>query len=178
MDMFCEHMIKKQKDTKDILIIISLILAGILISSAGFVLAALFASEFAFTVYVVVLIVLWYFVYVFITRRNVEYELTLTNGELDVDAIYSKKRRVHILSARVREFEICAPINDEEYKNQFSNIENIKKIYSAQSMSKYATVYFADFYLNAEKVRLIFEPSKKMIDRMKVYNDKKIHIKE
>lgn len=178
MDIYCEYMVKKKRQPKDILIIIALLAAGVLITVFGLFVAAVFASEISFTIYIAVLIAAWYFVYVFITRRNVEYELTFTNGELDVDEIYAKKRRVHILSARVRDFEICAPVDDARFKSQFSNARDLKKIYTAHSHSKTANVYFADFYLNAEKVRLIFEPSRKMIERMKIYNDKKIFIRE
>ncbi len=178
MDVFCEYIVKKKMGAKEILIIFALIIAGLLLSILGFALAAIFASEISFTIYISVLIVLWYFVYIYITRQNIEYEFTFTNGELDVDQIFSKKRRVHILSVRVREFEICAPIDDKEYKKEFESAKHLKKIYSAHSSSRNGNVYFADFYLNAEKVRLIFEPSVNMIRKMKLYNKKNIHLKE
>ena len=178
MDVFCEYIIKKKKEAKEILLISALIIAGILLSVFGFVLAAVFASEISFSIYVAALIVIWYFVYIYITRQNIEYEFTFTNGESDVDQIFSRKRRVHMLSVRVREFEICAKINDERYKNEFEKAKHLKKIYSAHSSSKSENVYFADFYLKAEKVRLIFEPSINMINKMKLYNEKNIHLKE
>ena len=178
MDVFCEHIVKKKKGTKEIFIITALILGGILLSVLGIAIAAFFASDLSFTIYVAAMIVMWYFVYIYITRQNIEYEFTFTNGELDVDQIFSKKRRIHILSARVREFEICAPIDDLQFKNEFERAKSLSKIYSAHSAGRGANIYFADFYLNAEKVRLIFEPSFSMIQKMKIYNDKNIHLKE
>lgn len=178
MDIFCEHMVKKKKKASDVLVLAALIAGGLFLSLLLFYIAVLIANPIAFTVYLALLIVIWYGVYILITRQNIEYEMSLTNGELDIDAIYSKKRRVHLLSARVREFEICAPIDDEKFKKEFENVNNVKKIYTAHSFSKYADIYFADFYLNAEKVRLVFEPSKAMIKKIKVYNDKKVFIKE
>ena len=174
MDNFCEHMIKKERSLKDNLVVAGLILGGILATALLFFITLIFAHPITF---VVLDMVLWYFIYVFITRRNVEYELSFTNGDLDIDAIYSKKRRVHMLSTRVRDFEICAPTDDERFYKKFTETTHIKRIYSAQSFSKNATVYFADFYLNAEKVRLVFEPTEKMIKKMKLYNDKNICIK-
>ncbi len=178
MDIFCEHMVKKKKGVLNILLTLALILGGLFLSGLLFYITVLIANPIAFTVYLGVLIVIWYGVYILITRQNIEYEMSLTNGELDIDAIYSKKRRVHLLTARVRDFEICAPVDDEDFKKDFENVKNVKKIYMAHSFSKHADIYFADFYLNAEKVRLVFEPSKAMIKKIKVYNDKKVFIKE
>lgn len=178
MDIFCEHMVKKKKDLKDILIISLWIFLGICLTAILGAAAIIFASSIVFSIYVALEIVVWYVVYILVTRRNIEYELALTNGDLEADAIYSKKRRVHLLSARVKDFEICAPISDARFKNQFTNLNGIKKIYSAHSNTSDSGIYFADFYYNAQKVRLIFEPSKEMIKKMKLYNEKNIQLEE
>lgn len=178
MDIFCEHMIKKAKTTKDILAVCGIVFSGIAVSCVLLFLAVMLASAITFSVYVALEIVVWYAVYIFVSRRNIEYEFTLTNGELEVDVIYSKKRRVHMLTARVKDFSVCAPMYDKKYENDFKNINEIKKIYSAHSFANKDDVYFADFYLNAQKVRLIFEPSLNMIKKMKMYNERNIHLQE
>ena len=176
MDIFCEHMVKQKKTAKNLLLISLWIIAAAVLSVLFFYITIMFASAIAFSIFVVADAAVWYACYVLVTRHNVEYEMTLTNGDLDVDAIFSKKRRVHILSVRVRDFEICAPVFGENINEKFKNIKDIKKIYNIQSNTSKKGVYFADFYYKAQKVRLIFEPSDSMIKKMKIYNEKNIFI--
>lgn len=176
MDVFCEHLTKQKKTTKDLFFVGLWIFLSIVLTAVLFFITTLFASPIAFTLFVALDFVVWYGCYVLVTRRNVEYELILTNGDFDVDAVYAKKRRVHILSVRVRDFEICAPVNDNSFKEKFANVKDIKRIYNAQSNRGSKGVYFADFYYRAQKVRLIFEPSVSMIKKIKIYNDKNVFL--
>ena len=38
-------------------------------------------------------------------------------------------------------------------------------------------VYFADFLLNGDKMRLFFEPPKKMIEAIKRFNMRNVHVR-
>lgn len=178
MDIFCEHMVKKKKTVKDVAVVAAIITAGVFLTLLFLLIAIMLASAITFSIYAAVEIVLWYAVYIFISRQNIEYEFILTNGDLEVDSIYSKKRRVHMISTRVKDFEICAPLSDRRFQNVFSNLRDIKKIYSAHSFNNDCNVYFADFYYKAQKVRLIFEPSDEMLKKMKIYNERNVHLQE
>ena len=59
--------------------------------------------------------------YIFLPRLDVEYEYLYVNGELDIDAIYSKQKRKRIAGYDMAELEILAPSTShalDSYVNQ------------------------------------------------------------
>lgn len=160
MDVFVEYMVRKQKSMKDTFIIIGTVI-GVLI--VGFIALGLLGGLGP-----VAALLIGYCGYLIITSRSVEYEYSVTNGELDVDKIIAQRKRKRLLSIHVKEFEIVAPVNDERYRKEFENID-IKKTIDASSTVKSQNVYFAVFTLNGEKCRLIFEPTQKMLDAFKAF---------
>lgn len=59
--------------------------------------------------------------YFFVPKLDVEYEYLYVNGELDIDAIYSKQKRKRIASYDMAELEILAPSTShalDSYLNQ------------------------------------------------------------
>ena len=59
--------------------------------------------------------------YFFLPRLDVEYEYLYVNGELDIDAIYSKQKRKRIAGYDMAELEILAPSTShalDSYVNQ------------------------------------------------------------
>ena len=177
MDIFLEYMVKRQKDMHDHMAIFGIIAgACVLTVVLGFVLTLL-PSEL-FLLFFLVIIGIWFGVYILISRRNMEYEYTFTNGELDVDVVYAKKRRVHLLTVRAKEFNICAPVYDERYKDAYVRGKELKKTIQAVSSMSSRDIYFADFYLNGEHARLLFEPSRRMIEAIARYNRKQVHLSD
>ena len=58
--------------------------------------------------------------YFIIPKLEVEYEYLYVNGDLDIDAIYSKQKRKRLVSYTVEELELLAPANSHAldfYKN-------------------------------------------------------------
>lgn len=175
MDTFIEYIISKKKTYVDALKTIGIIIGAIAICFVlGFCVAI--SKSWLFMLWFALGVAVWYGVYILISRMNVEYEYIFTNGELDIDAIYSKKRRVHILSVRAKEFSICAPAYDERYKDSYLDVKNIKKYYYTCADMNSGNLYFADFLQNAERVRLYFQPPLKMVEAMRRFNIKNIHI--
>ncbi len=59
--------------------------------------------------------------YIFLPKLDVEYEYLYVNGELDIDAIYSKQKRKRIAGYDMAELEILAPSTShalDSYVNQ------------------------------------------------------------
>ena len=44
--------------------------------------------------------------YFLVTGMNVEYEYSVTNGELDVDKIIAKRKRKHMLTVRIADYHV------------------------------------------------------------------------
>ena len=176
MDTFIEYMVKKKKTGTDLLKILGVVAAALLLTVAFGFLVTITPREL-FLLWFAIVVALWYGVYIIVSRQNIEYEYTFTNGELDIDAVYSKRRRVHLLTVRVKEFIFCAPAYDEHYKEQYLNVSGIKRYYKAAGRMDSDNVYFADFLLNGDKMRLFFEPSKKMIEAVKRFNMRNVHVR-
>jgi hypothetical protein len=165
MDIFIEHLVKKQKTIKDTLLKIAII-------GAGFLLAITVLSRLG-SVGPILAAVVFYGAYHFITSTNIEYEYSITNGELDIDKIIAQRKRKRILSINCKEFDILAPVNDESYKREFENV-NIQKTINAESTIKSNSAYFAVFMHNGVRTRLIFEPTDKMLNAIKKMIPRKV----
>jgi len=74
-------------------------------------------------------------------RSELEYEYSYFDKEIDIDVIYSKQRRKHLITLDLTKLEILAPKSSyklDEYKNRVNRIsdytsampENEKKVYS------------------------------------------------
>lgn len=176
MDIFLECMVKKKKDAGDYLFVAAMVILGIILSAAAAYITLLFAP-FATGFGMLVIALIWYGVYILSRRRNIEYEYSFTNGILDVDVIYAKRTRNSMLTVRARDFIILAPVYQEQFREQYLNASGlIKRSYFAASSMSERRLYFADFIINAERVRLFFEPTRAMVLAMKRYNPDNIHV--
>ncbi len=176
MDTFIEYMVKRKRTGTDLLKIFGTIIGAVVLCIIlGFLVTI--TPQMLFLLWFALAVAVWYGVYIIVSRQNIEYEYTFTNGELDIDAIYSKRRRVHLLTVRAKEFTICAPAYDERFKEQYLNVSGIKHYYKTVSRMDSEAVYFADFLLNGDKVRLFFEPSGKMIEAIKRFNMRNVHVR-
>lgn len=188
MDTYMEYMLKHKKEKKDILIIAGVIAAGVvltcalllLIFSVAYVLAGSQISSFAFSVGFVLIALVWYGAYLLIGTRNIEYEYILTNSEVDMDRIMSRRGRKRIVSFDFAEAEICANIEDSTHNFKYNNPEPDRKVIDMTGDKSRGGVYFTDYYDNeaGEKRRVLFQPTSKMIEAIKRFNPGNVFIYE
>ena len=113
MDTYSEQLVTKKKNQNDsmkklIIILTAIILCGLL------VFASLLYFEFALLA-VAALAGIIFGTYKLISGFNIEYEYSITNGEIDIDKIIAKRKRVHMLTAEVKSFTafgIYESVND------------------------------------------------------------------
>lgn len=191
MDVFMEYLIKRHRDTKDY-IIIGLIIAGALVLSVV-LLCVLFIlslsmstmgenvaqfSSIVTSVGVLFIAGIWWLAVKLIHSRDVEFEYILTNSDLDVDKIMAKKGRKRIISIDFKNIEIMANINDNDHNYDYRNrTENIK-LYDVTGNKTNGNVYFIDTEIECENVRILFQPTSKMLDAIKKFSPGKIFIYE
>ncbi len=89
MDTFVEQIVKKKKQPLDWLIIVAVCLAALVVSWA-----ILKFVNFLLPMIVLVVWGAWWL----ITNRNLEFEYSITNGEMDVDCIIAQRRRKRLCS--------------------------------------------------------------------------------
>ena len=169
MDLFCEYIVKRKKSPVDYLITVAGYFAALILSYIFLMLNSLL---FGFGLLLIA--ASWYGAYILMKSRYVEYEYTLTNSEMDIDKIYAKRRRKRLISVDFRHVDICAKIDDPIYSGEFKN-NTPSKIYDVSGLSE-NDIYFVDFSKDASKVRVIFQPTDKMKDGLKLINPRVIHI--
>ena len=110
-------------------------------------------------------------VYIQITNRNLEFEYTVTNGDVDIDVIKGKRKRERIASIRPKDIEMVAPIE------MLGDASYTAEIDASAHDDRY-DVYFILADVKGAKTKILVNPSKKMLDILKKYKGEKVIIGE
>lgn len=184
-DVYMEYMVKPPKSGKQKAVVALIVTIGVLLSALLFVFmfaaAALLMGtpfgSFAFSIGLVIIALMWYGAYLLIGMQNIEYEYLLTNSEIDIDKIMSKRGRKRIVSFDFKEVSICANVDDNEHNHDFRNV-HMDKTFDLAGDKTRGNVYFADFVSEGEKTRVIFQPTSKMMGEIKKFNPRNIFVYE
>lgn len=164
MDFFSEHIVKRRKTPQDVMsIIISIMVAGILVY--GVLLQFLAGKLVILIPFETALIA--FGVFLVISSFKVEYEYSVTNGDLDIDKIKSKRGRKNFLRLQLKDVEYFALLDDDNIS--IAEDRSIKQMFDATSTIDSPNVYFMIFYLNGQKSCLLFEPTEDMIENFAYY---------
>jgi len=158
MDIFVERIVKKKKGLKEYLKAVVIVLAAIILAMSAT--AYLFPEGIVIIVYVVIV----YGAKYLLSNLNVEYEYSLTNGDIDIDKIINQKKRKHLYSTTCKDIEIMAKISSSEYNQSIVKAPlTIKSVSSMESPD----VYFAIVNSNGKKVTVYLEPDERMLRNLK-----------
>ena len=177
MDYFAEYMLRRLKTGTDKLKTAAYIL-GTLVLTALMCYAALFTGQIMVAVWFLLIVALWYFCYRLLRKQCIEYEYIFVNGELEIDVIYAKSTRRTLVTLRASDISHMARRDDMRYEKNYDDIPAHLLLMDAMSNAPGAKVYYADFLYNAERTRLLFEPNDKILEMMRKYNPRRIHIYE
>lgn len=94
-------------------------------------------------------------------RTNVEYEYLCLNGEVDIDKIFYKSKRKRLLTIKIEEVIVLAPVDHQEVKqhSQLKTLDYSSRIPSDQ-------IYKAVISKGNEKFCILFEPKKEMVQAL------------
>ncbi len=173
-DVFIEHLIKRKKDKKDYLIIVLLIILSFILSFGFFFVGAMFIPDFM-GVWSLLFAAIWYFAYIFISSRNVEFEYALTNSEFDIDKITAKRKRTNLVSLDIKKAEIVANINDTDHNRILKHKSSKVLDYTSNTDDK-SNVYFIIVMIEGEKQIILFEPTSKMLENIYKFNPRNVFI--
>ncbi|MEE1043164.1 MAG: DUF6106 family protein [Clostridia bacterium] len=164
MDFFNEWIVKKKKNIQDIMSIIIIFFTALLF--LYLVLVQLGAGKVVFLIPVEIALIA-YVAYYLWSSLNVEFEYSVTNGDLDIDKIVAKKRRKKLVRIKLKDIEYFAPLDDNHIN--VAEDPSVDKVIDASSDIDSPKVYFAIYFNNSEKVCLLFEPTDKMIENFADY---------
>jgi len=170
MDIFLEKIVTKKKTFTDSLIAVGTIFGTIILVMLSFtiqILVQLGLSVFLSAGFI-------YLAYRLITSRNVEYEYIVTNGDLDIDKIISKRKRKRIFSANCKEFDIVSKVKSNSFSQ---SVQSIRNRIDASSSIDSPDAYFITLNYKGERTLVIFEPDEKMLDNFKKYIPRKVFTK-
>lgn len=155
-DVFKEQIVKKEDTKKDMRK-----RAAIISGAAFFSIGSYYLLGISSLPLILVIIIIAYFL---INRTFIEYEYIYTNGLLDIDCIYNKSKRKHILTVNTDSFDIMAHIDDKEHLAPYENL----KIKDFSSGEIYGNTYVFVTYYKGEKVKFIIEPNEEMLEIMNI----------
>lgn len=184
-DIYLEYMVKSKKSVNQkvmiaFIIALGVVLTGVLIMltyACALLLVGTQFGSFAFSIGLVLIALMWYGAFLLIGMQNIEYEYILTNSEMDIDKIMSKRGRKHIVSFDFKEINICANINDTAHNSNLTNVMPAKTYDTAGNKSD-SNIYFVDFNGEEGITRVIFQPTSKMINSAKKFNPRNIFVME
>ncbi len=166
MDIFCEHIVKRKKQTVDRVLEMILILVALYMSYIAFAMMMILKS---FTLLVIVGI--WYGAIYLIRRKDIEYEYTLTNNNLDIDRIFAKRSRKRITSIDLAKIDYIRPVEESDYEKNPNLVDH-----SLCECKEDEKTYVLVFPRDGKVHRVFFTPNNKMKLKMKKVNPARVTV--
>lgn len=169
MDLFCEYIVKRKKTANDYMLIVGAYILALILSFVFVVF-----SQFLMGFWLLLIVGAWFGAYVVMKMKDIEYEYTLANSDMDIDMIYAKRRRKNVIMLDFKHIEVCAKINDERFSNQYKN-PKVDKIIDCTGNND-NDIYFVDFVGQKGSFRVLFQPSDRMKENLKKLNIGEVHL--
>lgn len=181
MDVYLEELMPKQKDKKDWMFLIGMIITGVLFT--GFIIWLMMFMVFAvdnvgtqivLSLGPLAIAGVWFGVYRICNSRSVEYEYTVVNNTLDIDKIMSKKTRKRLVSIDIKNATLMAKVDDTEVNGILFNPPRRVRIYDYSALNKNMDTYFVDCMADGERCIVLFQPTGKMVESLWKFNPKAV----
>ena len=164
MDSYVEQIVAHKKTGKDLIISIIMILSVLGIVAIGFLFGILINFYFVIVGFFLAAFDIYFCWYV-ITGRNVEYEYTVTNNNLQIDKIMAKRRRKEILSIDINRIEGMDTVEE----NRLSDAKCNKVMHLGTDISDTSQHRFIVLTNKYGRIMVIFAPNEKIMTSLKMY---------
>ena len=104
-------------------------------------------------------------------RMNVDYEYIFVDGQIDFDKITGQRGRKTLIRIDLDQVEVAAPA-DSHALDAYKGKRIKEKDFTSGNKNKKPFVIIG--YAKEEMVRILFEPSEKMVDYMKMKSPRKV----
>lgn len=156
MDIFVEQLVKKQMGSKDYAVITAVIVGG---------LALIVASMNIPMITFLVLIGVCFGGYYLITSRSLEFEYSVTNGDITIDKIICRRKRKRVLSVDAHDIEDMGKFKPELLKNK----SNYKPYFASRCDDGRDAWYFCAHTAKNGNVLVVFDPEEKVLNAIKPF---------
>lgn len=175
MEVFIEQMVRKCRSKSDILVVLGLSLGSTII---GFLLFSLMMStmgrHFSSILFLAIAAV-FYFAYNLATARNIEYEYSMVNHEIDIDKIANQKRRKRLTTVNVKNLEEFGRKCKNPRCEQLMSDVSVKKIYACEDKNAEDTFY-AVYFEDGVRKMILFTPKTEIVDLIVKFNPREQYI--
>ncbi len=113
-----------------------------------------------------------YLVFILALYSNLEHEYIVTNGQLDIDRIYGKRRRKRFFSIDAKDIEILAPTSDSAYPEYQKNSALKKLDLSSRSSERQ---WFLVGSYKGQRMLILVDGDQKVLEGLWRYSPSKIH---
>lgn len=164
MDIFVEQIVKKKFGAKDYAITALTVFLGLII----LFLCLAFVPSILFLALVGVCFAIYYIV----TSRNLEFEYSVTNGDLTIDKIINRRKRKRVISLDLHNVEEMGKYNAEAHK---------AKSYAKRYMTGQTDDGRGGWFLSARQpqvgnVLVVFEPEEKVLKAVKPFLPRQVSV--
>lgn len=164
MDSYIEQLVVHKKDYKDFLVKVVMILSIFAILALGVIFGVIVNPYFvAIGVFLSAFDI--YFCWYVITGRNVEYEYTVTNNNLQIDKVMAKRRRKAVLSIDIKKIDGF----DKLSENRLSDRKCDKTFYLGTYDEDPEQYRFIVQTNKHGRVMVVFAPNEKVLNAIKVH---------
>jgi hypothetical protein len=172
-DMFAEYIVKRAPDAKSSAMRLLIIMASAILMYLALVLTQMF--NLIVIMPASVALVAWVGYRCFILY-SIEYEYTVTNGELDIDRIVARKGRKRMINIKSTQIRTISPY-DDEHNAEYDEGKFAKTVDARSSPAADDVWYVIADQGEAGRVRVLFEPTPKMLNIFQTYLPRRMAVR-
>ncbi len=155
MDTFVEQIVAKKKGPKEIAIIAGTIFLTVVLVFLLFI----FLGYFSLVIDMLLIYGAWWLV----TSQNIEYEYSVTNGDIDIDQIIAQRKRKRVVSVAGSKIETAGPYNPAEFAGRRFD----RTVMAAPSEVEPGVWYFTYRSKKSGSTLVIFQPEERVMEAFK-----------
>lgn len=163
-DALYEQLISRRPKPYDIPVRILVILLIVAVTVFG----VPFIGFLSFVIAVILAVVAYYFIF---PKLSVEYEYIILNHDLQIDVIYNRSKRKHLMNFDIQSAEIIAPKGSPRLASYRPD-----KFCDYSSGNPSGNVYAIMLPMEQKNVCVYIEPDSKMTDHMKQWMGTKMYL--
>lgn len=164
MDVFVEQIVKKKFDGKDYAIFVAIILGTLVLIFATLIIKIL--AQFSFFIGIGILAG----AYFLILSRNLEFEYSVTNGDVTVDKIINRSKRKRIVSFDAHSVEEMGKYDAQKHQGKSYDSRLFTGDNAANSDSWYMTFHST----KTGHTLFVFTPNEKVLTAIKPFLPKQV----
>lgn len=157
--LYAEAYVKRKKTAVTMLAKAGLIFGAVLLIAVSLLFSGTGSVLGTIAMFLAVVCVVGLFI--LLPRLDVAYEYIFVDGQIDFDQISGGEKRKSKLRIDMENIEIMAPENSHQLDSFRHQQSKIKDFSSRDPEAKRYNIYMSH---NGERLRIIFEPSEKMVD--------------